>query len=325
MKTRLGQWINPLRVYQRLTHLNEAEWKSLGLKALALLLAFTLYLIARQPMSDMRVAGVPVEFSGLRQGVEVLGDDAAHTVTLRLRGPHDLVRGLLPNQLSVVANLSNKEPGERVVLLRHKDVLRPDGVDVLQIEPASIKLRLDTTARKQVKVEPRYSGTPAEGVELYRLTATPATVEVEGPQSLLTPLTEVKTESVSLTGQRQNFAATVDLELPHPSLRLVKRAPVTLAFALGERRASRLFSNLPVQVSGPAGNARLLTKTVEVIVLGPRAAVEALRDSDLKVELDLTALAPNTDIARPRVRLPERLAAQIEIKSINPSEIKVKK
>ena len=55
MRTKLGQWLNPLRLYQRLTHLTEAEWKSLGLKALALLLAFVLYLIARQPLREVRV------------------------------------------------------------------------------------------------------------------------------------------------------------------------------------------------------------------------------------------------------------------------------
>ncbi len=325
MKATFLHWFNPLRLYQRLTHLSAVEWKSLGLKALALLLASTLYLIARQPLSEVRVVGVPVEFSGLSQGVELLGDSAPHTVSLRLRGPRDQVRGLLPNQLSVLANLANKEPGERVVQLKLRDVAAPDGIEVLQIEPASIKLRLEPTAKKLVNVEPSIVGGLEEGVELYRMTVAPSALEIAGPQSQLDALRQLKTESVSLKGRRESFKATVDVELPHPTLRVTKRASVTLSLEIGARRAARLFTNLPVQLVGPPGRARLLTKTVEVLLLGPRAEIEALRADEIKVELELNALPAHVTAAPPHVRLPDRLAQQIEIKSINPTEVKVKR
>ncbi|MBI1762858.1 MAG: hypothetical protein HYR56_15620 [Acidobacteria bacterium] len=325
MKANFLQWLNPLRLYQRLTHLSEAEWKGLGLKAIALALAALLYLIARQPLSEVRVVGVPVEFTGLSQGVELLGDSAPQTVSLRLRGPRDQVRGLLPNQLSVLANLANKEPGERVVQLKLKDVVAPDGVEVLQIEPASIKFRLEPITKKSVKVEPQLIGGLEEGVELYRITATPNEVEIMGPQSLLDAVKQVKTESVSLKGRRQSFSATVEVEVPQPALRVTNRTAVTLALEIGERRASRLFANLPVQLIGAPHNTRLLTKTVEVVLLGPRAELEALRADELKVELNLNTLPANAESAPPRVRLPDGLARQIEIKSINPTEVKVKR
>ena len=325
MKANFLQWFNPLRWYQRLTHLTLGEWKGLGLKLSALVLASILYLIARQPLIEVRVVGVAVELSGLRSGVELLSDDTPQTVNLRLRGPRDLVRGLMPNQLSVLANLANKEPGERVVQLNLKDVVAPEGVEVLQIEPASIKLRLEPTAKKLVKVEPQILGGLEEGVELYRLTATPSELEIVGPQSQLDALKQLKTESVSLKGHRQSFNATVDVELPQASLRVINRASVTLSLEIGERRTSRLFPNLPVQIVGPAGNVRLLTKTVAVLLLGPRAEIEALRPDELKVELNLNALPTNADAAIPHVRLPDRLAQHIEIKSINPTEIKVKR
>lgn len=325
MKVTFLQWFNPVRWYQRLTHLTLGEWKSLGLKLSALLLAFILYLIARQPQIEVRVVGVPVEISGLREGVELLSEDAPQTVNLRLRGPRDLVRGLMPNQMSVLANLTNKEPGERVVQLKLRDVVAPEGVEVQQIEPASIKLRLEPTAKKLINIEPSIAGNLEEGVELYRITAMPSALEIVGPQSLLDALKQLKTESVSLKGHRTSFTATVDVELPHPSLRVTNRAAVTLSLEIGERRISRLFTNLPVQWVGPTGNVRLLTKTVEVVLLGPRAEIEAMRADQLKVELTLNDLPANADAATPHVRLPNSLAQQIEIKSINPTEVKVKR
>lgn len=325
MRAKFLQWFNPLRLYQRLTHLTLVEWKGLGLKLAALVLASILYLIARQPFIEVRVVGVAVEFSGLREGVELLSDNTPQTVNLRLRGRRDLVRGLMPNQLSVLANLASKEPGERVVQLKLRDVVAPDGVEVLQIEPASIKLRLEPTAKKLVNVEPQIVGGLDEGVELYRITATPSALEIVGPQSQLDTLKQLKTESVSLKGHRESFKATVDVELPQPSLRVTNRASVTLSLEIGERRASRLFTNLPVQLIGPAGNVRLLTKTVEVLLVGPRVEIEAMRADELKVEINLNDLPAHADIAPPHVRLPDRLAQQIEIKSINPTEVKVKR
>src|SRR5262249_49092098 len=148
-KMTVWQWLNPQRLYQRLTHLRTDEWKSAGLKLLALGLAFILFQISRQPLNDIRLVGVPVEFRGSRTGLEIVSDNnLPQTVSVRLRGPRDVVRGLLPNQLAVIAHLAHKEPGERVVQLRSRDVSHPDGVQVLQIEPASITLRLEPTVRK---------------------------------------------------------------------------------------------------------------------------------------------------------------------------------
>jgi YbbR-like protein. len=48
---------------------------------------------------------------------------------------------------------------------------------------------------KQVPVEPRISGTPADGYEIYSMTANPATVNVRGPASHLTVLGKLPTET----------------------------------------------------------------------------------------------------------------------------------
>jgi YbbR domain-containing protein len=326
VKTRFLQWLNPVRWYQRLTRLTLAEWKSSGLKLLALLLAFILFLISRQPTSDMRLVGIPVEFTGVAPGTEIVSDsDAPQTVSVRLRGPRDAVRSLLPNQLAVAANLRNKEPGDRVVQLSPQNVTVPDSIEVLQIEPASIRLRIEKTAQKQVRVEPQFIGTPDEGVEIYRVILQPELLSIEGPQTPLNNLNHVKTESINLRGRRETFSTTVDVELPHPSLRVINRASVTLTVELGERRASRLLSNLPVQLTGPAANARLLTKTVEVVLFGPRAVIEGLRESEVRVEANLAELGSTSNTVRPRVQLPESVAKQVEVRVVNPSEIAVRR
>jgi hypothetical protein len=86
-----------------------------------------------------------------------------------------------------------------------------------------------------------------------------------------------------------------------------------------------LFSNLPVQAVGSGTNSRLLTKTVDVLLLGPRVAIEGLRDSEVRVEANLAELTPPANAVFPHVRLPEAVAKQIEVKSVSPAEIMVKR
>jgi YbbR domain-containing protein len=324
MKTKQFHWLNPYRHYQRLKHLTFDELKDHSLKLLALCLAFILYLISQQPQSELLFVSVPVEFNGLRQGLEISSEKSLPTVNVRVSGPRDVVRELTVSQLAVSANLSNKEPGERTIQLKPKDVLLPEGVKVLQIEPANLTLLLETTARKQAPVEANIAGQAAEGFELYGVTVEPPTIELEGPQSKLDPVKLVKTESISLKGNSASLRVSADIELPHPSLRAINQTSVSLFIEIGERRGSRLLKNLPVHWVNQPPQARLLTQTVEALVVGPRAALDALRESDVRVEVNAANLPPNAVAAKPQIHLPAALAKQIEIRNVKPSEVKIK-
>src|SRR5437868_11709516 len=89
--SKLSRFFNRLRHY----HIENK-----GLKLLALLIAFLLFIASRQPISDVRLVGVPLEFRGIKQGLEISGD-VSQTVSVRLRGPQDVMRNIMPNQLAV--------------------------------------------------------------------------------------------------------------------------------------------------------------------------------------------------------------------------------
>jgi hypothetical protein len=286
-----------------------------GLKILSLLLAFVLYLISRQPLTEVRLSGVPVDFSGLAPGLEITSAQA-DSVSLRVRGPRDVVRGLTSNQLLVSTNLSNKESGERVVQLWPDNVSRPADVQVLQIEPASISLQIEPTVRKFVAVQPQITGQTAEGYEVYRVAVEPPAVEIEGPQAQVTGVSKIMTEGVNLSGRRESFRADVEVELPKSALRVVTRGPVNLSIVIGERRASRLLTKIPVQGLPPPH------PEVEVLVYGPPAAIEALRPGDVIVEVSAASRAATAETVPLQVRLRPGLEGRIEIKKVTPNEVK---
>src|SRR5262249_47547283 len=110
------------RLFHRLRH---TRIENKGLKALSLALAILLFFVAQQPITDMRVVGVPIEYRGLSPGVEI-GGDTEKTVSVRLSGPRNIVRSLTPTQLLVIADLSNKEPGEKIVQIKVNESFMPD-------------------------------------------------------------------------------------------------------------------------------------------------------------------------------------------------------
>jgi YbbR domain-containing protein len=291
-----------------------------GLKALSLLLAILLFIVSRQPAIDLRLVGVPIEYRGLNPGVKIVGD-AEQTVSIRLNGPRDIVRSLTPNQLRVIADLSGREPGERAIQLRVDESSLPDNVQVAQIEPASIRIKLEPNVTKRVMVEAKLEGNVPEGREVYSAKVNPGEVEIEGPQSLVDKIDRVFTEAVNLRGRDADFKTSVDVEIQQGSFQVKTPGPIELSVVIGEERIQRRFANAPVRWLDKSATGRLLTKTVQLEVFGPKSAVEALSVDDLRVEIKTTGLPPDVTSVTPQVQRP----ANIEIRNIIPGEVKVKR
>jgi YbbR domain-containing protein len=309
--------LSPVRLFHRLRH-KRVENK--GLKALSLSLAVLLFIISRQPVIDLRLVGVPIEYRGLSPGVKIVGA-AEQTVSVRLSGPRDVVRSLAANQLLVIADLSGKEPGERVVQLKVDESFLPDNVKVMQIEPSSIRIKLELSMSKRVRVEAQFSGRVMEGREIYGVELYPGEVEIEGPQSVVSKMERVLTEVVNLDGRDSDFRTSVEVEIPQDSLRVKTPGRIGLSVKIGEERLLRRFASAPVQWIDKTATGWLLTKTVRLEVFGPKSAVEALREDDLRVEVKSASLPPSVTSLSPQVQLP----ANIEIRNIIPREVKVKR
>jgi YbbR domain-containing protein len=312
---------DPARLFHRLRH---TRIENKGLKALSLLLAILLFVVSRQPVIDMRLGDVPIEYRGLSPGVKIVGAQV-QTVSLRLSGPRDIVRSLAPNQLLVIADLSGKEPGERSVQLKVDESLLPDNVNVVQIEPPTIRIRLEPNVTKRVRVEAKLRGRVAEGRECYSVELYPHEIEIEGPQSVVDKMDRVMTEIVSLDRRDADFYTSVEVEIPQESLRVKTPGRIDISVKIGEERQSRRFANIPVQSSvqsiDKSATGRVLTKTVQLEVFGPKSAVEALSADDLRVEVETANLPPEVTSVTPKIRLP----ANIEVRNIIPREVKVKR
>jgi YbbR domain-containing protein len=225
----------------------------------------------------------------------------------------------------VVADLTNKELGERLIFLTADDSSLPDNTKVIGIEPASVKIRLERTIRKVVGIEPQFAGDLPDDVEIYSYSLAPKNVEIEGPQSLVEKTTALYTESINLEGRRNGFNASVAVEPPNSSLRIITPGTINISFEIGERRAFRKIPNVPVLWPDQPIGSRILTKTLEIEIFGPESVIQSIRPEDLTAEIRASDLPDGADSAVPRVKLSSEIERLVTVKNIYPKGVKVKR
>jgi YbbR domain-containing protein len=227
-----------------------------------------------------------------------------------LVGSRNKLDKLSAPDLIATIDLTDQRPGERMIRLSERAQLSlPNGVRATAFAPAAIPIQLEPMIEKQVPVEPRISGTPADGYEIYSMTVNPAAVNVRGPADHLTVLGKLPTETIWLAGQKESFtAANVAIDISDVKVEVLDPS-VNVQVAIGERRIEKTFSKVPVvSQSGMNFTPRVATVTVS----GPASDLERLNSDGLKVVLN--------DKLEPRVDVPSVAQGSIVLKSISPSK-----
>jgi YbbR domain-containing protein len=140
---------------------------------------------------------------------------------------------LTPADAWAVLDLKAARPGRRLYNITASQVNVPYGVDVVQVTPATLALNFEITGSRVVPVNPVIEGRPADGYEVTAVAATPATVEVVGPENALKQLQEATTEPLSVSGATRPLreAVTIGVIDPWVRLRTPQTATVTVAIA----------------------------------------------------------------------------------------------
>ncbi len=153
-------------------------------------------------------------------------------VQVRLRGPASLISALNPAQVTVVVDLRDARKGMAEFPLVPSDVVRPQGLEVLSIEPNLLELEIDRVASEIRPVAPRLSGEPAAGAIAGTPTVEPPTVLVRGPESILATIESLATRPVRLEGHALDFEEQALIVSPSPLVQILQPSVVTVRVPL---------------------------------------------------------------------------------------------
>jgi YbbR domain-containing protein len=188
------------------------------LKLISLGLATVLWAeVARTPTSEI-VLPVFLELENIPAQTEVFGD-LPDSVQIRLRGPSSLLRTLSQQNVSFSIDMKDATLGEEKVVALTPDLVHaPFGVDVVRVNPSSVRLTVEQTAARDVKVVPVLSGAPAQGFEIESTVIHPETVQVEGPVSHIRDMETIKTSRLNVDGRKEAFHEVVELDWSDPTV-----------------------------------------------------------------------------------------------------------
>lgn len=298
----------PSAVERGLRKIFVENW-SLKLLALAITLALWVAVTGENEPVTIRTA---VQLTFIRPNDLDISNDPPKSVDVLLTGSRSRLHSISLLNLVATVDVSANRAGERVVRLSTDRVRMelPEGVKIESFQPSTIPIRLESRVGRQLEVEVRLEGKPAEGYEVYGTQPLPTAVAVRGPGSHIDPLQKAPTETISVEGKKASFAAShVAIDIPDHKVDVVD-AIVDVAIEIGERKVEKSFS---VRTTGVAGVQR---GVATVTLYGPESVIAQLRQEDVKLVLDLSPSGAMT----PRLELPSAIQNQIKLVSIKPSQ-----
>jgi YbbR domain-containing protein len=183
-------------------------WVSnLGSALLALVLAITVWVVAVEQENPLDWYNQPIPLTrvGLGDNLSIFGDVVSQ-VRVEIRAPQQRWQDLQPSSFTAWVDLTGLKAGAHDV--RVQVTASDPSVQVLNVEPPVIRVRLETSKQKLLPISVNVLDTPAFGYDWYRPVVTPTLALVSGSSSVVDQVTTVSVD-MYLRGARSTVERTL--------------------------------------------------------------------------------------------------------------------
>ncbi len=297
------------RVEKLLRRIFLEDW---SLKLLSLAIAVVLWLLVTG-QNEPVTAHLNVQLNFIRPQSLEISNDPPRTVDVMLTGSRNKLDDLTSLDLVATVDISDQRAGERVLRLADKaQIPLPQGIKVDGFQPSAVPIRLEEIVERQVTVEPKLEGKPADGFEVYGVHPSKGSVVVRGPASRVNALTKVMTESIWIAGRKESFTAqNLAVDVPDPKIDLLEPV-ISVDIEIGERRVDKNFSGVSVSTSQ---GGKVQPATTGVTLEGVPSLLDTLKTEDIKIVLDSAG-----QTLTPRLELPAALEGKVILKTVHASK-----
>ena len=295
----------PTRAEKMLRRIFLEDW---SLKLLSLAIAIVLWLLVTG-QNEPVTAHVNVQLNFIRPASLEISNDPPRTVDVMLTGSRNKLDDLTSLDLVATVDITDQRAGERVLRLADKALISlPQGIKVDGYQPSAIPIRLEDVVERQINVEVKIEGKPADGFEVYGVYPNKGSVAVRGPASRVNALQKVTTESIWLAGHKESFTPSVGINVPDPKVNLVDPV-VNVNVEIGEQRIEKTFSSVTVTT---AQGGKVQPATASATLLGATSLIDSLKPEDVRIVLD-------ADL-KPQLQVPQALKGKVILKSVGTSK-----
>ena len=256
---------------------------------------------------------IPLVASGLEQNMVVMTQLPDVRVRMKKINPSANIKNIYAQ-----VDLAGGVPGESTYTIK---VNTPTGTNVVDLQPANIKLTLDTVQEQIIPVEAIVSGSPAKDFQVASPIVKPSAVNVRGPSTILRTLNKVIVE-VNVTGANDTIQISRPVSFrdkegkpifgPNPSLEILNAYPSGVDVIVPVIAKAFATKEVPLKVTSegtPAGGKELRSiipslvrvallgsaealKGFDVVNLGPVDITDLSEDKHIQIPLDQVTLPP---------------------------------
>lgn len=199
----------------------------------------------------------------------------------------------------------------------------------VSVEPKRVKFSAvlaEGVPKKNVPVNTRIIGKPADDFRLKAVIVEPAMVTVEGPLAKINALTKIDTETIDITSISKEQNMVIPLRAPEDSMvKIVGSPSVRVNVLLTPHTVTRLLSRLSISVEGRSVYPKWKVEppSVNVTVEGVPSEVNALDEKELLIQPFVNV----TNIVSRRLTVPVQIRnkteGKLKVVKIEPSNITV--
>jgi len=297
--------------------------KHFGVKVLAVVLAFLLWVhVVTNMKYDHRVE-LPLEIIDIPEGM-MLVSDVDKNCEVMVRGTGKQLLRFFIDIDDVKITAAGYGDGLYVIDLTPEQLLfdNKGTTEVIEvIVPKKIRLRFEERLEKWVDVIPNVEVTSALGYQKDgKLKVLPDTVLVSGPKRVVRKMQNVKTEELTFTDIKEPFRDHVRLTFPDSSYLTLSDSSVVIEQNIIQLM-ERTFSDIPISVRNkvPDSTYTIVPMSVSVTIMALPAILDSLSAEQFAASIDVAGVSPGSTFVSPIVTFPNGL----HLIDVKPKEIRV--
>lgn len=158
------------------------------------------FVLIGEQLSEIAITAA-LEFQNIPTDIELI-EYSTSEVNVRVRGPQGSISTLTADQVRVMVDLNDMEPGTHTMSLTDANVELPYGVESTSIDPRSLTIRSDRIVNRRIIIDHDLAGQLPDGLELARdVRVEPPSVPITGREMELDQIERIITSpSIDLSG-----------------------------------------------------------------------------------------------------------------------------
>jgi len=241
---------------------------NLPYRIVSLLLAISAWAWVTTIQNPVREALYEIPLESRDLSADLMVENKPATVNIRVQARDSILNNFTSRDYLAYVSLKDAEIGSNVVPVQAS---LPFGVEIVNINPSIVSIKIDQTTQIQMPVRPAISGEIPSNYMALEPTVSPTEVLISGPKSILDKVADVVAD-ITLREQRESYLERVPLKIfdaDGNSLQdWVKIQPSTVEIFVPVLRnlPSKIFVLKPILVGLEPG------KSIKQVVVQPELA-----------------------------------------------------